>query len=1124
MEYKKLVSLVLVFTLLASFCFVITPTFAVKNEEMQFTFEISAPTITKGPSFDSVMISDMPSYGAPGEPILPFRLVKALIPQGKGVKSIEASAGESIVLDGVYYVDYGKTPLPILPDVEVVDQPNEAIYNSADPFPGTLFSDVSEQYFRGYKILMFKLHPVQYIPKTGELFYFKSITVIITLEDTGEVSPMFRGLPQDRELVMSLVDNPSMVGTYTQTLLDPPRSSLVDPSLSYDYVIITTNALKSSFQPLVDSKIAKGLTATIVTVEEIMSESAYNWDGVFGDGYPQFNDTQAHIRNFIKDAYLNWETEYVLLGGDAGPTTVIPYRGVYCYGGDYTKIIPSDMYYAALDGSWDADHDGYFGETVYRWTTPPPGHITSPRNGTAGEEADFFQEVFIGRAPVSTTAQVSRFIEKTLAYEQDVQTNPEAAYLQNALLIGESLDAITQGGNGLDRVADIIQQYNLTRLYARDGTWSATTVRAQLSSGNYQIVCHDGHSSSSSVMSCTRTQASGLTNTKYFMVYTLGCDSAAFEVDSVAERFITSMTGGAFAYIGNSRYGWYVQGSTDGAGDRYMRQFFSILNSGITNLGKTLALSKIAEPVLDRWTVFELTLLGDPETQLFTAVKAPTAFFETRTDLLAAPRIGGIVDLRGTAQRGPAEGSTFSYYVIEFGSGTSPTTWSVDGITLANGGSSEVVNGVLATWDTTVVSEGTYTLRLRVFDIEGRVGEDKKIVMVRRAAQPIYIRADGSIEPSTEYIVRDGDIYTLTGNIATEGDIIVIERDNIILDGAGYTVQGLAGKYGAGIRLLERNNVTIRNVAVTNCLYGIYFELTNKSVISGCTVQGNTHGIFLYKSSNNKLIGNSLTANSYGIAFMFLSNNNIVYENLITNNQGRDAGAVWFYYSSNNSFDHNVFTNNYRHVYDAAWDCSDPQLIAPSINIWDDDYPSGGNYWGGYTGQDIYNGPNQNQPGSDGIGDTPYIIDVNNKDRYPLMNPYRPRALRATVDINPYSLNLKSSGKWVTAYIELPEGHNVNDIDVSTVLVNFTVPVDPATPVALGDYDNDGIPDLMVKFNRAEIISFAWNNIDIENRFGTATLRITGYLTDGTPFQGTAAIKIILPAIKEKLFELYCTC
>ena len=57
---------------------------------------------------------------------------------------------------------------------------------------------------------------------------------------------------------------------------------------------------------------------------------------------------------------------------------------------------------------------------------------------------------------------------------------------------------------------------------------------------------------------------------------------------------------------------------------------------------------------------------------------------------------------------------------------------------------------------------------------------------------------------------------------------------------------------------------------------------------------------------------------------------------------------------------------------------------------WDDGYPSGGNWWSDYTGIDRYNGPNQDISGSDGIGDTPYIINENNVDYYPLMKPRLP--------------------------------------------------------------------------------------------------------------------------------------
>jgi parallel beta-helix repeat protein len=995
MQFKKSVSLLLATCLLLTcFSFVAMQAVAQGSNEIQLTFEFSTPTITKGLSYDSVTMSDLSEDGAPGEPILPFRMVKVLMPQGTGVQSIDVSVGRSVMLEGAYYVDYGKTPMPIDSNDTVTDQPDDAIYASTDPFPNALFSDAQEQFIRGYKVLTLKLNPVQYIPKTGELSYFESMTVTITFEETSEISPMFRGLPQDRELVASLVDNPDEIETYSQTV-SYTTTSLVDPSYSYEYVIITNDALKDSFQPLVDSKIVKGVTATIVTVEDIMSESAYNWDGLFGDGYPepQFNDTQAHIRNFIKDAYRNWGTEYVLLGGDAGTsgngggTVIIPCRRVYGYLGDYTESdVPCDAYYGALDGSWDADRDNYFGETLYEFTMPPPGQSIMPRNGTAGEEADFLLDVYLGRAPVSTTAQVSRFIEKTLAYETDTKTNPDASYLQNMLLIGESLDSLTQGGNGLDLVTEIIPQYTCTRMYARDGqSVSGTSVRAQLNSNNYQIIAHDGHSNSGTVMGTRTTQASALTNTKYFMVYSLGCDSIDFPRNSVGEAFITSPTGGAWAYIGNSRYGIYVQGCSEGPGDRYERAFYQLLSDGITNIGKAFALSKIVEPRIDRWTYFVLTLLGDPEIEVFTAVKAPTAHFQTRSDLLAPQRIGGIFSLQGTAKPGPAAGATFSYYVIEFGSGISPSSWSTTGITLTDGGLSQVDNGILAAWDTTMVTEGTYTLRLTAFDAEGRVGEDRRIVVVRQDALPIYIKADGSIDPATAPISRNGDVYTLTMNIAsTEGDVIVIQRDNMILDGAGYTVQGL-GRYGSGIRLLERSNVTIQNIVVTGCLYGIYLGHSSYNMIFGNILQGNTHGMYLLESSNNMIVGNNETANSYGMGFIFYSNNNIVVGNWIINHQGRDAGTVWFHNSSYNSFDHNIFMNNYEDVYDAAWDCTDPGLIGVSINIWDDGYPFGGNYWSDYAGVDLYSGPSQDILGSDGIGDTPVVIDVNNRDRYPLM-------------------------------------------------------------------------------------------------------------------------------------------
>ena len=719
------VSLLLFFSAVPS----VSLTRAESTDSVVLKFDFPSPVVTEGPVYDSVTTPGLPQYGAPGEPILPFRAVKALIPQGKDVRSVDVITGNKKVLEGRFNVDYGKTPIPISSNITVVDQPDQMIYSSADPFPGVLFSQMSEHYLRGYKIFMLKLHPVQYVPKTCELFYFETMTVTIGIKEIGTVSPLIRNLPQDRALVSSIVDNPDKVKTYTETARSMQLTTLVDPSYSYDYVVITNNVLKSSFEPLVDWKIQKGLNANIVLLEDIMNDPDYYCDGLFGDGYgTQFNETQAHVRNFIKDAYMNWGTNYVLLGGD---DEIIPTRGVYVYAGRYTDYnIPCDMYYGALDGSWDNDNDTIFGEAVYFWS--------GPENGTEGEEADFFAEVYIGRATVDTAEEATNFVDKTLAYEQ----NLDAGYLKKAMMIGETLDTKTEGGNGKDLVTDIIPQYTTTRLYERDGTFSSSAVINEMNSGTH-IVNHYGHAGSWMVMGLGRSHVDSLINTEYFVAYSIGCYSAAFDEatsgppEAIAEHFIFN-SHGAFAYIGNSRYGWYLPGSTKGPGELYDRSFFRVLNSGVRNLGKALQLSKEQEPCFHRWTYFTINLLGDPEAEIVTDITSPTAHLETRTDLLTPPRYEGIVSLNGTATRGPGVSATFDNYTIEFGLGTNPTSWSSMGISLTNNGKSEVVNAPLATWDTSLVSNGTYTLRLTVSDVDGNVGEDWAVIIVQNPILEVF--------------------------------------------------------------------------------------------------------------------------------------------------------------------------------------------------------------------------------------------------------------------------------------------------------------------------------------------------------------------------------------------------
>jgi hypothetical protein len=132
-------------------------------------------------------------------------------------------------------------------------------------------------------------------------------------------------------------------------------------------------------------------------------------------------------------------------------------------------------------------------------------------------------------------------------------------------------------------------------------------------------------------------------------------------------------------------------------------------------------------------------------------------------------------------------------------------------------------------------------------------------------------------------------------------------------------------------------------------------------------------------------------------------------------------------------------------------------------------------------------------------------------------NTAPPPAISAAIDIHPHTLNLKSKGKWIACFIELPKGYDANDIDVSTVMLNETIPISlldvPApepVPTEIGDYDNDTVPDSMVKFDIAMVSELILSR-DI--KYGNVTLTITGEI-NGTPFEGSDSIRVICPCMQ----------
>ena len=166
--------------------------------------------------------------------------------------------------------------------------------------------------------------------------------------------------------------------------------------------------------------------------------------------------------------------------------------------------------------------------------------------------------------------------------------------------------------------------------------------------------------------------------------------------------------------------------------------------------------------------------------------------------------------------------------------------------------------------------------------------------------ETIYIRANGSVDPPTANITTvDNVTYTFTDNNC---DSIVVERDNVIIDGAGYTLQRTGVRTGVGIELSERRNVKVTNTTIQNFDYGIKCLSPFSSNISivGNNIIGNRIGIFLSYSSNNSITNNVFTGDglvayeSYGnlVENNLVNGKPLVYLEGVSNYVVEDAGQV----------------------------------------------------------------------------------------------------------------------------------------------------------------------------------------------------------------------------------------
>ncbi len=577
------------------------------SEEIHFTYSIKNPHVySKDDSYQMIGFDGAYQSAVAGAPLLPYKSVALLLPQGH--EAIEISINKkdpiSIQLQQRLFPKQHARPLS-KPDNQFII--NNTYYNQKT-YPNTSVGSFSTQYYYGHSVLLTTFTPVVYYPMDNKADFFQEVEITVKTRAIKTGSQNIKNLktsPKIEQQIKTLIDNEEALQEYSYS---------AQKNDTYQYLIITPSQFVNTIASLKDLHNSRGLNTKIETTENISAGQS----GI---------DLQEKIRNYIIQEYQNHDIEYVLLGGDVEH---IPYRGFYCSVQSSTLYessdIPSDLYYSAIDGSWNDDGDNNWGEI--------------------GED-DLLPEIAVGRMSFSNSSELTNMLNKTISY----LNNPVFGELRDPLLAGEDLwsNPQTWGGDYLDLLVGnqnqngyittgIPTDHNVDTLFDRElpSSWTPSTLIGKINTGK-SFIHHSGHANSNYAM---RLYNSDITNANFSqvdgimhnfpLIYTHGCICGAFDDSDCIAEYMVKIEKFAVGFVGNSRYGWFNEGQTEGPSAHIHREFVDALyDKHHQKIAKTHMISKVeTAPFVNapgqheegalRWCFYDCNVLADAALDIWT--------------------------------------------------------------------------------------------------------------------------------------------------------------------------------------------------------------------------------------------------------------------------------------------------------------------------------------------------------------------------------------------------------------------------------------------------------------------------------------------------------------------------
>ncbi len=494
-----------------------------------------------------------------GMPMLPEFPRIVSLPAGSGAESISHSESWETLALSVFISPLSEPSPLFLDQTDNVTAPNSEVYGIDAWWPSEPVTLCGTGFMNGSPVAELLVKPFRWNPLSGELQKLTSLEVRI------------RTAPLETQPIQ-VMDS----GDFQRML------------------IVTDQSYESVFLELADRRNDQGIRTEVFTMDEVYASSAGR-------------DDAEMLRNFVIDYYTANGLDFLLLGGD---TNTVPFRYAYamtCEAGISSRedSLPCDLYFSDLDGTWDANGNDIFGEIA--------------------DNVDLHPDIFVGRATVDDLAEAQIFVDNIAEYEDCVQED----HLQSVLFLAMILwwNPYTDSGESKDYIDEefLPDFLDITKLYEALGNENLSTTMAALNEGQ-NFINHDGHAWYSSIgvgpdyMVISDVNAVNSGGRFAASMYSIGCWSAAFDYNAIAEHFLTNPDGGTVGYIGNSSYGWGSPGNpcygySDALDHLYHDYLYADWNR---SSGELLAMTKEYfipysqwENVY-RWHQYDVNLLGDP--------------------------------------------------------------------------------------------------------------------------------------------------------------------------------------------------------------------------------------------------------------------------------------------------------------------------------------------------------------------------------------------------------------------------------------------------------------------------------------------------------------------------------